>query len=107
MRKIASILYAVVFFLLVSQAIPDDRWNNVEDMRKSAFLEGRKRNFVMERLMHLCGITTHRQDRCRLGVRKMKDTFYVNILENAIKRNLSFTQMQLRSYIMLDERKLN
>ena len=58
----------IVTLFLVSQAIPDNRWNFNEDTNDVDFIELRKRD-DFERSKRLCGISSRRQRRCRLGVR--------------------------------------
>lgn len=58
----------IVALLLVSHAMAEDRWNFNEDASEVDFIELRKRA-DLERPKRLCGISSRRRRRCRLGVR--------------------------------------
>ncbi len=65
---ILSCFVIVVAIFLVSQAFAQRRWNFDEDANEMDFVETQKRS-DLERRKRLCGISSRRQGRCRLGVR--------------------------------------
>lgn len=74
---ILSCFVIFVAALLVSQAIPESRWNFDSDADELDDTEMQKRS-GFERQKRLCGVSSRRQGRCRMGVRGLTKTFFLH-----------------------------
>jgi hypothetical protein len=66
--EILSCCVVMIAVFLVSQAIPENRWNFDEGANEMDFNEVQKRS-DLERPKRICGVGSRRQGRCKMRVR--------------------------------------
>ena len=90
----------IVTLLLVSHTMAEDRWNFNEDASEVNYIELRKRT-DLERPKRLCGISSRRRRRCRLGVRVI--VLFCYRQDESIKNWFIYTNFQRCESLLIDE----